>query len=159
MNRGSAESPDERLGRLGGQIAVEQAVGGAPHAALLEVHQEEGEIVEHVAAGDRVGKLDRVEQDGLAADDRDVAQMQVAMAAPDVAVAPASEQRRPRHREGEARFARQAGRLPGREQLRPLGEGGVVLLDIGLELVSGARPVAQRRARVGAANGLRPAGR
>ena len=76
------------------------------------------------------------------------------MAPADVAVPPAPEERRPRHGEGEARLARQAGRLPGREQLRPLGEGGVVLPDSGLELARGARPVAQRRARMRAANGL-----
>ena len=49
----------ERLGRLGGEIAVEEPVRRPPQAPLLEVHEEEGEVVEHVGARDRVGELDR----------------------------------------------------------------------------------------------------
>ena len=82
---------------------VEQPVGRAAKAALLQIHQQEGEIVEHVAAGDLVGEFDRVEQGRLAVDEDDVAQMQVAVTAAHEPGRPAGEQHGPRDREGEAR--------------------------------------------------------
>ena len=47
--------------------------------ALAEVHEQEGEVVEHVDRGERIVELDRIEQDGLALDLDDVAQVKVAM--------------------------------------------------------------------------------
>src|SRR5208283_5702620 len=71
----------QSLGRLTRQIAVEQPVGGGAKVARLEIHQQKRKIVELVPAGDVVGKLDRVEQDRLAVDERDVAKVQVAVTA------------------------------------------------------------------------------
>ncbi len=46
-------------------------------------------------------------------------------------------------------------RRPRVEEIGPLGESSVVLLDIGLERMRGARGVPDRRAAVGAADGGR----
>ena len=73
-----------RLRQLGDapQPFVEQAVGQRAQATLAEVHQGEGEIVEHVDAGHALGELDGIERHRLAVDQHDVAQVQIAMAAP-----------------------------------------------------------------------------
>src|SRR5262249_62033265 len=60
------------------EIAVERDVGGGPEPALAQIHQYKGEVVEHVAGGDQIAELDGVEQDGLAVDEHDIAEMQVA---------------------------------------------------------------------------------
>ena len=65
------------------EIAVEHDVGGCAQPALDQVHQQEGEIVEHVAGRDQRAELDGVEQHRRAVDQRDIAEMQVAVAAPD----------------------------------------------------------------------------
>ena len=62
--------------------------------ALEQIHQQEGEIVEHVARGDDRAELDGVEQHRLAVDQHDIAEMQVAVDAPDQAAPAALAQQR-----------------------------------------------------------------
>ncbi len=78
--------PDEIAGaafRL--EIGVEHGVGVRAQPALAEIHQQKGEIVEHIDGGEPVVELDRVEQDGRAVDLDDVAQMQIAVAVAHIA--------------------------------------------------------------------------
>ena len=56
-----------------------------PQPALGQVHQQEGEIVEHVARRDQRAELDGVEQHRPAVDQHDVAEMQIAVNAADQA--------------------------------------------------------------------------
>ena len=63
------------------EIPVEDAVGETAQPAEFEIHQQKGEVVEDVDAGQLVGEFEAVEQQGLAVDEADVAQMQVAVAA------------------------------------------------------------------------------
>ena len=62
-------------------------VAAAAQSTVDQVHQQEGEVVEHVAGGDPVVELDGVEQHRLAVDQHDVAEMQIAVAAPHQALA------------------------------------------------------------------------
>ena len=134
--------------RFGGQIAVEETVSGGAESTLLQIHQQEGEIIEHVPAGDGFGKLDRVEQGRLAVDQRDVAKMQVPVTAADESGRAARQQNRPRDGEGKARILGEAASVRRREHVRPFGECGIVLLDIGFELVRRPHGVAQGGSRV-----------
>ena len=59
------------------------AAGSLP--APVEIHQQEGEIVERVGGRDVLVELDRVEQHRFAVQDHDVVEMQVAMASTDEA--------------------------------------------------------------------------
>ena len=65
-----------------GEIAIEHGVGGVRKPALDQIHQEKSEVVEHVTGSDQRIELDRVEQHRLAVDQRDIAEMQVAMTMP-----------------------------------------------------------------------------
>ena len=65
------------------QIAVERDVRGRREIALDQVHQQEGEIVEHVAGRDDLAELDRVEQHRAVVEQNDVAEVQVAVDAAD----------------------------------------------------------------------------
>ena len=67
------------------EIGVEHGVGVRPQSALAEIHQEKGEIVEHIDRGEPIVELDRVEQDRRAVDLDDVAQMQIAVAVAHIA--------------------------------------------------------------------------
>ena len=72
------------------------AFGVALEPPLPQVHQQEGEVVEDVDAGDLVVELDRVEQRRLPRPQHDVAQMEVAVTLPDeAAVATGVEQDSP----------------------------------------------------------------
>ena len=62
-----------------GKIAVEHDIGRLRQLALEQVHQQKGEIVEHVARGDDVAELDGVEQHRPAVDQRDIAEMKIAV--------------------------------------------------------------------------------
>ena len=67
----------------------------ASKPALAEIHEQEGEIVEHVDRGERIVELDGVEQNGLALDLDDVAQVEIAVTVAHIASArPRFEQRR-----------------------------------------------------------------
>ena len=63
------------------QPFVQQAVGQRTQSLPRQVHQREGEIVEHVDVGDFFRELDGVERHRLARQHDDVAQVQIAMAA------------------------------------------------------------------------------
>ena len=119
MKIGSAAETGELRLVAQRQIARQQQVGGGAQVALPEIHQREGEIVENVAGGDVGIEFDRVEQHRLAVDDRDVAQVQIAVAAAHVALLAARDEQRPDRGERFARLARQRRRSRGIEQIGP----------------------------------------
>ena len=89
--------------------------------ALAEIHQQKGEIVEHVDGGEPVVELDGVEQDRRAVDLDDVAQMQIAVAVAHIAAPrPRLEQRRERGEPLAARRARSIAASRGND----VGIGG-----------------------------------
>lgn len=67
-------------------------MGVHPQRAVLEVHEQEGDVVEHVDARHLVAELDAVEQGGPAVDETDVSEMQVAMATTNESLRAASHQ-------------------------------------------------------------------
>ena len=151
-NSGSATRPVHSLRRLGREVAIEEPVGGSAQAALLKIHQQEGEVVEDVSAGDLIGEFHRVEQRRLAVDEDDVAQVQIAMATADESGLAALEQDRPHDCERQSCVDCKLPGGRGVEKIGPLGESGAVLLDIGLERMGRARCVPERRAGVGTAD-------
>src|SRR5208282_6743312 len=62
-----------------GEVAVEHDICGLRQTTFQQVHQQEGEIVEHVAGGDDLAELDGVEQNRFAVDQHDVAKMKIAV--------------------------------------------------------------------------------
>ena len=112
-NKGSAASPANCVLRAQRQVGRHQQVGGGAQAALPHVHQREGEVVEEVAGGDVGVELDSVDQRGWPSMDRDVARVQVAVAAARVARGTARDQQPPRRGERFARLARQRGGAGG----------------------------------------------
>src|SRR3954471_21307984 len=62
------------------QPAVEQTAGGRAVALLGQVDEQEGQIVEHVDAGEVVGELDAVEQDRAIFQEHDVGEVEVTVA-------------------------------------------------------------------------------
>src|SRR5262249_30170706 len=62
-----------------GKIAVEDSVGRGFEAALDQIHEQEGEIVEHVTGCDQRTELDGIECDRAAAEEYAVADMTVAV--------------------------------------------------------------------------------
>ena len=56
-------------------------MAAASELALDQVHQQEGEVVEHVAGGDRRIELDGVEQHRRVVDQDNISEMQIAVAA------------------------------------------------------------------------------
>ena len=69
------------------QVAVEHYIGGMCESALQKVHQQKREVVKDIAGRDNVAEFDGVKQNRLAVDQRDIAEMKVAMDAPDKAAA------------------------------------------------------------------------
>src|SRR5207302_2545504 len=61
-----------------------QQVRMALQSACPQIHQKKGEIVKHVARGDRLIEFDRIEQDRPVFDQDDVAQVKIAMTAADL---------------------------------------------------------------------------
>ena len=104
------------------------AAGAEP--ALGQIHQQEGEVVEHVARGDQRAELDGVEQHRSPLKQHDVAEMEVAVDAADQPAPPALGQQRMDAPIGGAAHARERIDLGRRKQLGRLAEGGNVLLDI-----------------------------
>ena len=86
MNSGSAASASRFSPAVDREIPVEQRVRGGLPAVADEIHHRECKVVEHIDRGDLGIELDRIEQDGLAIDQYDVRQMQVAMAAPHISL-------------------------------------------------------------------------
>src|SRR3546814_8650844 len=94
------------------QVAVQHQVGEGPEAAMVEIHQQEGKVVDDVDAGDRVVELDGVEERRTAVEQDHVAQMQVAVAEPHLARRGAGvEQRAVALQRGEAEVDRKSTRL------------------------------------------------
>ena len=120
--------------RVCGEIAVEHDIRGRRQSALEQVHQQESQIVEHVAGGDDVAELDGVEQNRLAVDQHDVAEMKIAVnAADETAAAPLAQQRR-RCAHRQARLARASVvDFSGGKNVRVLPERLGVFVDIGAE--------------------------
>ena len=93
--RQAGEALDLAADGLEGDVGVEHDVGRLPVAARVEVHQQEGEIVEHVDGGQRLAELERVEGNRNAVDEHDVAEVKIAVAAAHAAgIAALGEQRR-----------------------------------------------------------------
>src|SRR5208283_3784713 len=59
------------------EIAVEHQIGEFAVSLVDQVHQQKGQIVEHVDRGYRVVEFNRVEQRRLAVEEADIAQMQI----------------------------------------------------------------------------------
>ena len=130
------------------QVAIEDDVGGGAEAAVDQVHQQEGEIVEDVAGGDQRIEFDGVERHRLAVDHRDIAEMEVAVAAAHQAVAAAQFEQRPPQRQRGAARARQMRDIVRGKQIGRLGKLRVVLVDEGVERRDPGRGLDDRRARV-----------
>ena len=90
--------------------------------ALPEIHHRKSEIVENVAGGDRVVELDGVERRRLAVNQREIAEMQIAVATPDPPARAARAQQRRHAFERRARTLGERGRRIGGKQIRPFGE-------------------------------------
>ncbi len=67
-----------------GEITIPYRVGVARQASPPEVHQQKRQVVQHVGAGDLVVELDAIEQRRPPVDERDVAEVQIAVALPDI---------------------------------------------------------------------------
>src|SRR5215471_9400603 len=76
------------------QITIEHDIGGALQAALGQVHQQEGEVVKHVARRDQRAELDGVEQHRAAVEQGDVAEVQVAVDVANEAASPTLDEKR-----------------------------------------------------------------
>src|SRR5205807_1727734 len=70
------------------EVSIEDEIGEISPAAVLEIHQQEGEIVEHVDASQRPAELDAVEENRPSVDATDVAEMEIAVTLPDLAGKP-----------------------------------------------------------------------
>ncbi len=57
--------------------------------AMVEIHQQESQVVQHIDAGQLFGELDAIEQQRPSVDETDIAQMQVAVTAAHLARLPA----------------------------------------------------------------------
>ena len=75
------------------EVDIEDKVCSLRELALHEIHQEEGEVIEHIAGSHEWIELQRVERNRSAVDQRDVAEMQIAMAAPNKSFSTPCEQR------------------------------------------------------------------
>ena len=82
-NNGSRARPAWSAVRSSQPLSRRLRLGGM--AALEQVHDQEGQVVEHVDAGEIVVELDAVERHRPAVEQDDVAQMQVAVAVADEA--------------------------------------------------------------------------
>jgi hypothetical protein len=117
---GGAQRHEEGQERQGGLVAAEveivvhDEIGFRLQAAVHEVHEEEGEIVEEVDRGDRVIELYAVKEDGPPILEEDVAQVQIAV--------------RPAHEAAEAARVEQ-----GAMRLGSLAEGAVERRDLGAQ--------------------------
>ena len=85
-HRKKERQPCERVEVLGppglGKTAVEDDVGRGFEIALDQIHEQEGEIVEHVTGCDQRTELDGVECDRPAAEEHDGAVLKVAVQTP-----------------------------------------------------------------------------
>jgi hypothetical protein len=90
-------------------------------------------VVEDVAGGNEVAEFDGVEENGLAVDQHDIAEMKVAVDAADETAPAALAQQRHDALVRRAACARQRLDLGGRKDTRMLAKGLDVFVDIGAE--------------------------
>ena len=83
--RQTGQALDLAAYRLERHVGIEHRVGRLAVAARIEVHEQEGEVVEHVDGGQRLAELQGVERHRHAVDQHDVAEVQIAVAAADAA--------------------------------------------------------------------------
>ena len=67
-----------------GEVGIENDVGRAAKALVIQIHQQKCQIIEDIAGAKRFAELQRVKKDGRAFHQHNVAQMQIAVAAPDM---------------------------------------------------------------------------
>ena len=92
-----------------GKISVQDHIGRAIQAAFDQIHEQKRQIVKHVARGDDGIEFQRVERDGLAVDNRDIAEMKVAVAAADQARGAARGKQRTQSCQGHLRISLKLG--------------------------------------------------
>ena len=112
-----------------GKVSVEHGVRGAGKPAFDQIHEQERQIVEHVALGDDGIEFQRVERDRLAVEHRDIAEVKVAMAAPDQARCAARAQKREQFCQGGPRLSFKFVDRLRREQFAVLAERRRVVRD------------------------------
>ena len=93
------------------QIAVEDDVGVTAQTVAVEIHEQEGKIVEHVDEDEAVEEFDGVERHRAAVEHTDIVEMQIAVAAAHEAVAPAPVEARRKRLQAFARQAIEPGEL------------------------------------------------
>jgi hypothetical protein len=103
------------------EVAVEHRIPEGVEPTGMQVHEQEGEIIEHVDIRDQAIEFDAVEQRRASGDEADVAQMQVAMAVAHLAGAPARVQQRCHAREFRLRRRDQCFHVCGVERRRDSG--------------------------------------
>ena len=112
---------------------------------MNEVHKQEGQIVKDIDAGDLLAELDAVEEQRPTMPEHDVAEMQIAVAAPHPPHGPAAIEQTAQPFQPAQRLALQrCGRL-GRKQRGPCREVGIVLLDQALDGFCAAERLSQNR--------------
>ncbi len=139
------------------EITVENDIGSRLQPAVDEVHQQEGKVVEHVAGRDHRIEFEGVERHRPAIDERDIAEVEVAMPAADETKRSARVQQRTNARK---RLAAGRGEALGRGGGKQFGvflEGGVVLLDIVGKRLDPWRRFDHRRPGVGRSDRAREA--
>ena len=139
------------------QIAVQEAVGLGAVAAFGQVHQQEGEVVEHVTGGDARIELDGVEQRRCAVEQDDVAEVQVAVAAAHVARGRADREQRAEAAEQRAGGRRERGDGDVRCERRRPPQCRVVLDKVLAQVGNPALRIGRRRGGVGGGHGRREA--
>src|SRR5262249_50615558 len=67
------------------QVAVEDAVGKMLEPAMLQIHQQKGQVVEDICAGESLVELQAIEKGRLALKQADVPEMQITVTMADFA--------------------------------------------------------------------------
>src|SRR3954452_19223128 len=96
---------------------------------MLEIHQQEGEIVKHVDAGERSAEIDAVEEKRPTVEETDIAEMKIAVTMPHLPGEPSPLEQRAQRGQRRARGGAQRFDLGRREDRR--GEAGECLLVYG----------------------------
>jgi hypothetical protein len=89
------------------KIAVENQIGVPMQSPFLKIHQQKGKVVERIAARDSVVEFQGVEQHRRVIDKRDVAQVEIAVAAAHIAGFAARNQQAPHRPETRTSIGRQ----------------------------------------------------
>ena len=64
------------------EIAVQHQVGKIREPPVLQIHQQKGKVIEDVDRSELVGEFEAIEQGRLSLEQADIAEMQIAVAAP-----------------------------------------------------------------------------